>query len=254
MNYLLCLLAAALTALSAGAQVQPVEITTAKTTSLVFPAPVRHVDRGSRDVLVQAVSGAEHVLLLRAARRGFEETNLSVVTTDGAVYALPVCYGDSPSRWIYHVPSAGGPSLERIAERLRDNPATLYGISDAAAGVRLRLLGLYAGDAALFVQLELENHFPLVFHPGALRCFVGDRQRGRRTPLQERDLTPICTAGDTAALPAGERRRVVVVLPRFSPAPGQFLALELVEPAGGRQLRVKIKARRLLQALPLPHP
>ena len=40
-------------------------IATDKTTSLVFPFSILHVDRGSKDILVQPVQEAENILLVK---------------------------------------------------------------------------------------------------------------------------------------------------------------------------------------------
>ncbi|MBK8310909.1 MAG: DUF4138 domain-containing protein [Chitinophagaceae bacterium] len=65
-------------------------ITTDKTTSLVFPFAIKHVDRGTQAVLAQQVKEAPTILLVKAAEKDFAETNLSVVTDDGSVYAFTV--------------------------------------------------------------------------------------------------------------------------------------------------------------------
>src|SRR5687768_14524787 len=68
-----------------------------KTTSLVFPYSIRSVDRGSRDVLAQKAKGVENVLQVKAGRKGFAETNLTVITADGTLHQFTVTYSDSSS-------------------------------------------------------------------------------------------------------------------------------------------------------------
>ena len=62
------------------------DITYSKTTSLVFPFSIKGVDRGSKDVLAQKAKGVENVLQLKAARRSFPETNLTIITADGNLH------------------------------------------------------------------------------------------------------------------------------------------------------------------------
>ena len=56
---------------------QPLSISTDKTTSLIFPFPIKYVDRGTRDILVQPVKEDERILLVKAASKQFAETNHS---------------------------------------------------------------------------------------------------------------------------------------------------------------------------------
>jgi hypothetical protein len=103
------------------AQSSPVCITTDKTVSLVFPSPILYVDRGTGDVLVQLVEGANQILLVKAASRNFSPTNLSVITADDSVYALQVVYGE-PSVLVYRFhpkPYSVADDCNRLAQNRR---------------------------------------------------------------------------------------------------------------------------------------
>src|SRR6266542_2633211 len=71
-------------------------ITCNKTTNLIFPFPIVNVDRGSKDVLVQKVTGAENILQVKADKPNFSETNLSVITSAGKLYSFIVHYLKEP--------------------------------------------------------------------------------------------------------------------------------------------------------------
>ena len=61
-----------------------VEVTFAKTVHILFPAAVKYVDLGSTDLVAGKADGAENVLRVKSAVRGFPgETNFSVITSDG---------------------------------------------------------------------------------------------------------------------------------------------------------------------------
>ncbi len=79
MKRIVGLMCACMVAVSGMAQTS-LTITTDKTTSLIFPFPIRHIDRGTKDILVQQVKEADNILLVKAAAKDFPETNLSVVT------------------------------------------------------------------------------------------------------------------------------------------------------------------------------
>ena len=72
------------------------EITYNKTSSVIFPAVIKSVDKGSRDVLAQKAKGVENVLQLKAARENFPETNLTVITADGTLHQFTVNYSRQP--------------------------------------------------------------------------------------------------------------------------------------------------------------
>ena len=110
------------------AQSPSLSITTGKTTSLIFPYPIEHVDRGTKDVLVEQVKEADNILLVKAASTNFPGTNLSVVTSDGSVYSFPLHYGSNPLTWVYTLPSQTSVTPERYADNILDNRGTMHGV------------------------------------------------------------------------------------------------------------------------------
>ena len=47
---------------------QAVVITSAETTSLIFPAAIRHIDRGSPELLIHQPKDVSNLLLIKAAK------------------------------------------------------------------------------------------------------------------------------------------------------------------------------------------
>ena len=74
-----------------------IEVTYDKTVHIIFPAAIRYVDLGSRNLVAGKAGVAENVLRVKAAMKGFEaETNLSVITESGSFYTFNVRYADEP--------------------------------------------------------------------------------------------------------------------------------------------------------------
>ena len=73
------------------------EITYDKTVHIIFPSTVRYVDLGSPNLIAGKADGAENVIRVKATVKEFrEETNMSVITEDGAFYTFNVKYADEP--------------------------------------------------------------------------------------------------------------------------------------------------------------
>ena len=57
-----------------------IEVTFQKTVHILFPSEVKYVDLGSFDIIADKATGAENVVRIKAAVKGFEgETNFSVI-------------------------------------------------------------------------------------------------------------------------------------------------------------------------------
>ena len=114
-----------------------IEVTFQKTVHILFPSEVKYVDLGSFDIIADKATGAENVVRIKAAVKGFEgETNFSVITADGCFYSFNVVYKDEPA-WL---------SIE-MEDWLRDNPEG--GIVGDRMFVKLKELG---GETPLVVN------------------------------------------------------------------------------------------------------
>lgn len=66
-----------------------IEVTFSKTVHILFPSEVKYVDLGSYDIIAGKATGAENVVRIKSAVKGFEgETNFSVITADGCFYSF----------------------------------------------------------------------------------------------------------------------------------------------------------------------
>lgn len=251
MKQFVCLIITVGFVVSLLAQTPSLQITTDKTTSLVFPYPILHVDRGTRDILVQPVKEADNILLVKAASKDFAQTNLSVITGDGSIYCLAVCYGEPPV-WVHHFPAQLKTSISVYASSILDNPRTMMGIKDASWDMMARVVGIYIKDDVIYYQLDLQNQSPIDYDINFLRIYVRDKRTSKRTAIQETELIPLYTAGNISEVKANSHNAIVIALEKFTLPDGKYLGVEIAEKNGGRHLLLKIPNRKILKAIPLP--
>lgn len=238
----ICLLVAAQTRL---------EISTDKTTSLVFPFAITHVDRGMRSVLAQQIKEAPTVLLIKAAEKDFKETNLSVITEDGSVYSFAVCFSAKLSTWVFYLPTNGSKTVASYANNVLDNPKTANGMKAGSFGVEARIKGIYVKDDVLYFQTELKNTSPIDYSIDLFRFFIKDAKKSKRTAIQETDCKPLYIAGDTSLVKAGSAVTTVFALEKFTIPDAKYLAVQIMEKNGGRNLNIRITNRKLMKATPI---
>jgi conjugative transposon TraN protein len=231
---------------------QTVCITTGKTTSLIFPYTILHVDRGTKDVLVLPVKESDHILLVKAAVKDFMSTNLSVVTSDGSVYSFPIQYAEEPALWIYQVPPQKNESIETYSNGIIDNPRTVRGIRDRSWYVESRITGIYINGNIIFYQLEINNLSPIDYDIDFLRFYIRDKKKGKRTAVQENELKPIYVAGNATQIKANQINVMVIALEKFTIPDAKYLAIEINERNGGRNLFLKVNNNKIVKAIKLP--
>ena len=231
---------------------QTVWITTDKTTSLIFPYTILHVDRGTKDVLVLPVKESDHILLVKAAAKDFISTNLSVVTSDGSVYSFPVQYVADPALWVYQVPPQKNESIETYANGILDNPKTMSGIRDQCWDVESSITGIYIKGDFIYYQLEINNQSPIDYDMDFLRFYIRDKRKGKRTAMQENELKPLYVAGNNRQIKANQSNVLVIALQKFTIPDAKSLVIEINERNGGRNLFLKVNNNKILKAIQLP--
>lgn len=223
-------------------------LSTDKTTSLVFPTAIKHVDRGTQSVLAQQVKDAPAILFVKAGVKDFLETNLSVVTEDGSLYTFRVCYDAEPTSWVFQVPIQGKETVAATAAALADNSRFIWRIRDKRWGIKAAIAGIYIKDDVMYFQLELANESPINYDIELLRFYIADKKKSQRTSVQEIELKPLHIHGNTTIVSAGSKSTLVVALDKFTVPDGKAFGVQLLEKKGGRHLNFKVANRWFMRA------
>lgn len=237
-----------------------------KTTSIVFPYAIKSVDRGNGAVLVQKAKGVENILQLKAAQHDFTETNLTVVTSDGQLYSFVVHYDEkSPvlnlvlskaksSRPDYSdsPESTNEAVLESYAALASYEKKEIRGVSDNKYGMKFQLNGLFIHENAMYYRIKVENNSNVNYDISQLRFFIRDQMKVRRTASQEVEIKPLYILNNTPDIPAKTTVCFVFALAKFTIPEEKYLAIQLMEDKGGRNLKLQVNNRRLMKIGVLP--
>ncbi|MFI5162378.1 MAG: conjugative transposon protein TraN [Sphingobacteriales bacterium] len=237
------------------------KVTYSKTTHLIFPFAIQSVDLGSKDLLAQKPHGVENILEIKAAKRGFEETNLTVITKDGRLYSYLVNYTDVPSILSLRFPSgiyehavefsSGTTNDEDLRALVREAAAEkkvhIFS-SDRRSGVGIKVSGIFIHDSLFCFRMVLENSTPIAYGIDQFRFFIRDQKKMKRTAAQELELVPLYTYGNTSAVSGQTRRVLVFVLSTFTIPEQKFLGIEVTEKNGGRHLDLTVSNSALMKA------
>lgn len=240
----------------------PLAITYFKTTHLIFPYSIKSVDRGSKDVLAQKAKGVENVLQVKAGRKKFEETNLTVITTDGKLYSYTINYSDNPPHLniqftgsakkagnvFFSSSSINEAELMKICEKVSQNTQIVYRKNDKHYGMWLQLKGIYVKDDNLYFQISLRNQTNLNYSIDQFRFFIKDRKKAKRTASQEQEVNPVFVHNNVDIVKGRSEEVFVVVLPKFTIPDQKYFSIQVMEKQGGRHLKLKISNRIIVQS------
>ena len=245
---------------------QRIEITFNKTSNIVFPSVIKSVDRGSRDLLAQKVRQVENVLQVKAGRRNFQETNLTVITSNGKLHNFIVNYSDKPEQLNWFIDQAESTDqdiffTQSVDEKkmqqkfgiiLTDKSHFLFK-NVARYGMSLSLFGIYVEGRVMFYRLHLINRTNIDYDMESLRFYVIDKQRVKRTASQEVEQIPVFVSDQTQDCIKGNSEiDLIYALEKFTIPEAKRLIIEVFEKHGGRHLKLSIKNATIVGALPVP--
>lgn len=234
-----------------------------KTINIIYPYAIKSVDKGSKDVLVQLAKGVENILQVKAAKQGFSETNLTVVTADGKLYSHLLNYTDDPKQLNIKLGSSMNyPNTDALFTYKADNEAKVYdlteqiasrksilkGIKDSKYNINLNLSGIYYKADKLYFQFALENNSEVDYPIETFRFYIKDSKSAKRTAKQEVEQLPVQLAGNVELIRGNSEQNVVVALPRFTIPDKKVLMIELMEANGGRHLTLQVKNKVIIKA------
>lgn len=242
---------------------QTLEIAYNKTTSLVFPAIIKSVDRGSRDVLAQKAKGVENILQLKAARHGFPNTNLTVITSDGNIHEFTVAYSKAPDSLVINIGNSDndGPmkpdlifgtdmtetEMEKYASQIINAKRSRF-VKESRYKMGLLLQGIYIKDNVIFYHFRIRNQSNITYDVDFLRFYIQDRQKVKRTASQEVDVKPVYVYGNGGTIQGKSTEDVIYALEKFTIPDAKRLVIEIFEKNGGRNLSLAIRNRTIVSA------
>jgi len=233
-----------------------VAVTFQKTTNIIFPYRIEKADIGSADVIGHKDRVLENVLFLKAGRKSFTPTNLSVYTSDGKFYSFIIRYQEEPDTLNlsfiekYKTQSVAVDSfmdaqLDSDAINILTQRSILHRKTHVQE-LNLVLNGIYLKDHLVWIRFTVKNRSNIEYHPEYVRFTCKDKKVGRRTAFQETEISP---AWQQPVFVAGDSNQTFVFgFPEFTISKQKKLAIRMDEKNGGRIVSLEIPARTLLRA------
>lgn len=250
------------------------EVTFSKTVHIIFPAAIRYVDLGSADLLAAKADGAENVLRVKAALRDFStESNLAVITEDGAYYTFNVKYADEPVKlsiemtdFIHDGEAVNRPNnaMEIYMRELgsespllvklimksiyKNNDREIKHIGSKRFGIQYTLKGIYTHNGLLYFHMQLKNSSNVPFDVDYITFKIVDKKVAKRTAIQEQVIMPLRAHNNLTNIGGKKTERCVFTLQKFTIPDDKQLIIELNEKEGGRHQSFIVENADLVRA------
>lgn len=253
---------------------QGLEVTFDKTCHVIFPAAIAYVDLGSANIIAGKADGAENVIRVKAAKRGFKgETNMSVITEDGAYYSFNVKYAREPrilnvemTDFIHDGEAVNRPNnsmniylkelgsespvLVRLVMKSiwKENKRRVKHIGSKSFGIQFLLKGIYTHNGLLYFHTEIKNSSNVPFDVDYITWKIVDKKVAKRTAIQEQVIQPLRTQNFVLNVAGNSNERTVWTMDKFTLPDDKCLVVELAEKNGGRHQSFTIENTDLVRA------
>ena len=250
------------------------EVTFNKTVHVIFPSSIRYVDLGSSDLLAAKADGTDNVLRVKAALRDFSrESNISVITEDGAYYTFNVKYADEPVKlsiemtdFLHDGEAVNRPNnalavymkelgqespllVKLIMQSIhKNNKREIKHIGSKRFGIQHTLKGIYTHNELLYFHLQLKNSSNVPFNIDYITFKIVDKKVAKRTAIQEQVIWPLRAYNNTMLIGGRQTERTIFTLPKFTIPDDKMLIVELNEQAGGRHQKFTLDNADLVRA------
>lgn len=237
-----------------------------KTTVLIFPAAISPggIDRGSSGIIAKTVPGVENMLRVKANRKDFAETNLTVVTKDGKVYPFTVSYTDTPPTAPVDLRKQQQEDQVVSFSNNKLNTAQIDTLAKWVAGqapflhnktksykVKLLLTGIFSYQDVLCFRFVIKNKSNIDYTIDLSRFYIRDKRRAKRTAQQEKEIKPRLIHFENGPRTPGKSVQVLIaIFPKFTIADHKNWVVHLTEKQGDRDLILKINGNQLVKAKP----
>ncbi len=235
----------------------PLSVSYQKTTNIIFPYRIEMADIGSGDVIGHKEAILPNVLFLKANRKGFAPTNLSVYTADGKLYSFIVQYKENPDSVNLCFSKIDNLKLvisDSINDARLDSDAVLIQNQDhfmhrrtSSEQMKVVLRGIYIIDHLMWFKMEIFNHSEVEFQPESIRFSVRDKHTGKRTAVQENEKIPVWQSPNDL-IPGQKSKTIIYAFPAFTMDKHKKLSVNITEKNGGRLLIIPIGNKTLLKA------
>ena len=204
---------------------------------------------------------------MKAARKDFTPTNLTVLTSDHKLYCVPVRYQENPDYLVYPfsdtmiaagtvypvicgaelTPRQVEAAAKELAAALPDgryHPVKKHRMT-------IRFQGVQTRSNVLFFSYHIRNDSYLPFEMHITRFYERDRKQTKRSSYAEKEMKPLYVYSSSGEIINGKSTTTLVVaFDQFTITDHKWFTTELLEKNGDRQLTIHVSGKTILQATP----
>ncbi|WAC13250.1 DUF4138 domain-containing protein [Dyadobacter pollutisoli] len=225
-----------------------------QTVSVRFPEAITSVDRGSSQLLAKKAPTVENVLLLKAGSPDMPPTSLMVILSDGSLHSFQVQFSSGPVPIGLELLSDTAPGAVTTAQLSGQQPLIRHEMGKAQGmprnlrvkastqGIKARIDGFYIAGDRIYLRLSLANHSVIGYDLASVALYLQDKAQPKRTAAQQKQIIPLLPLPKQNTIASGGQLTVVIPLPKLTIDRRKYLAVQIHENTGSRNISIRLKA------------
>ena len=243
-----------------------IEITTNKTTHIIFPSKVVYVDVGNASVIVDKADNIENIIRVKATDIFTEETTITVIDDTGGYYSFLTTFNLNPQKLSINIASNREADLNYAekngllktmgtleekdvsevqfqANKVYEKRAYIKHLFMNRYKVNFEVNGVYYKNDLLYLSLSIENNSFIPYEVNFIKMYIKDRERVRRTSYQELEIKCLYQTGnESIKVPEKQKVKAIFVIPKLTITPDKIFYIECIEKSGGQHLNIEMTA------------
>ncbi len=234
-----------------------------KNVAMFFPNPIRQGITGSENFVFTYNREKQQYFGLLQATPG-KESNLLIINDNGSVFSYIVQYKEVLKKLNYFIPKSNtignekpiidlpnnlDPVVphfdkkkyyERFCSYLVKRKQRIRRIKKRNDGILLSIENIVFDKEELYFVIQIENKSSLDYDLNFLNLSIQTRKKGKKKSLQNLYQEPNYIFNVPSKIKENKTIKLVYVFPKFSISNERFVALELNEKNGERNVKLKI--------------
>lgn len=261
--------------------ITPVEASYDMTTHIVFPNEISYVDLGSPDIISEKAEKVGNVLKVKANKKNFAGTNMTVITSDGKYFAFMVYYADIPNALNIKLSSNDFSSVSRkvflgtydstssfaLFDEVKMNEGEmnkyayeivkkkrhLNHLGQEKYDMKVNIKNIYVKDNVLFFSFYFKNSSEVNYDIDFVKFYIRDAEIAKRTAQQELEVTPLYSfdPDNANSITGKSKNNKVYCFQRFTIPDKKIFTVEIFEKNGGRKFSFDISNKDIIEAIKL---
>ena len=235
-----------------------------KTTHLIFDEAITYIDLGSPYFIADTV---QTLVKLRHVGEDVNEpvsleTNLTVITKDGAFHSIPLKYKRGSQDLTYRISNSieyvDEPrevleeeekkriDVQRLADQIKFAEPNVY-IMNKKDDFDIGVTGIFYDKKFIALRMILKNNSAIDIDIDHVLLRL--KLKGRISPdyiYQERIIKPLHILNEITKIEGNSTQTTTLIFDKFSPNKNEYLTIDVLEKNGGRSARIKVPRKKLI--------